>query len=109
MKDLPGRSKLPKDVREALDHAYWEGFELGRDTARRELRDEIAQELEDELSRWDPDCELCVVRRRAGDLEKELARTKVDLYGVKQRSRGWQMRDGAPYRYRDTRPVPAKE
>lgn len=102
---LPSRARLPREVREAIDAAYWAGVDFGRDVARRELRTELEHEVRAELGhdfRFDPGCALCVAQRRVAELELSLRRARLDAEQLRRKTRGRAIREGR-YAARETR------
>ena len=87
-----------KEHADSIDRAFDLGCEQGEDNARRLLREEIRQELEDELT-GDPNCPLCVSRRELDDLRKRHAVTKLELDRERTNRRQWIRREGV-YNYR---------
>ncbi len=92
----PGVDRRYKAFREAIDGAYWTGFEHGQETGERimldQLRAEITEELRHELERFDPDCALCVARRKIDELEKAIDDLRQDVDELKVQRRGWMIR-----------------
>lgn len=96
----PARGREADRIRGTLESSYWEGFDYGKEMARRELRDEIANELEAELIL--PDCPMCRSLRRVAELEQDLAAAKSRMAELRARSRGHAIRNGKR-QYRETR------
>lgn len=88
------------EQQETVDRAFELGVSQGEDNARRLLREEIRQELQDELV-GSPGCPLCVTRRDLRAVNQRLAITQLELQRERHARRGWQARDGR-YRYKGT-------
>jgi hypothetical protein len=76
---LPRRSFImsPEQLRAEKGESYWLGFDHGQEVARITLRQEIADELQDEMERFDPDCALCTARRTEKKLRRDLAEARL--------------------------------
>lgn len=85
---------------EHVDRAFELGIEQGEDLARRMLREEIRQELEDELTGV-PDCPACAALREVKELRKRLAVARLDVDRERAVRRNWIRRQGL-YNYRGT-------
>lgn len=96
---LPTRGRLPKVIREAIDSAYWTGFEHGEFVGKAAYREQIQVELELEIeTRGDPDCPLCLAYKKQRETELALARAEMDRDEAKAKLRGWSIRTGRGYR-----------
>jgi hypothetical protein len=65
------------ELSEAWDDVAGVARRWGHDDALETLREEVTKELQDELERFDPECDLCAARREISELTAQLARQKA--------------------------------